>query len=332
MPHSLTADLGIARTLRGMRIGLGLDTSKSIGEAIEAARRHEAEGFSHVSSSHIFGYDALTLLGAVGAAVPRVELVTAVVPIYTRHPIAMAQQALTLQAATGGRLVLGIGLSHQIVVEAVYGLSFGQPLRAMREYLEVLMPLVRGERVSYAGETLRVNAQLDIPGAEPPPVIVAALGTAMLELAGAMADGTATWMTGVRTLAEHTVPTIRAAAERAGRPSPRVMAALPVCVTEDAEAARQRVDETFAIYGTLPSYRAMLDREGAAGPGDAAIVGTAEEVRAAIEALAAAGVTDFSPAPVGSREEVGATVALAREIAATAGSGSPGGPGLPFGS
>jgi F420-dependent oxidoreductase-like protein len=299
-----------------VRYGAGLNIGKPIDEIVEEAKRLAADGYSCLSSSHIFGYDAITLLGVVGVAVPDVELMTAVVPIYTRHPIAMAQQALTVQAATGGRFALGIGLSHQVLVEAVYGLSFDQPLRAMREYLAILMPLLHHERVRVKGETVSASAgPLEVEVSAPPQVIVAALGTAMLELAGEVADGTATWMTGPKTLAEHIVPTIRTAAERAGRPAPRVLAALPVCVTDEVVAARQRADEVFAIYGTLPSYRAMLDREGAAGPGDAAIVGDEAAVRAVLEELEAAGVTDFSAAPIGSREEVQRTTALFGELA-----------------
>jgi F420-dependent oxidoreductase-like protein len=193
-------------------------------------------------------------------------------------------------------------------------MSFAQPLRAMREYLAALMPLLRRERVSFKGETVAASAgSLEID-AQAPPVIVAALGTAMLELAGEVADGTATWMTGPQTLADHIVPTIKAAAERAGRPSPRIMAALPVCVTDDVAAARQKADEVFAIYGTLPSYRAMLDREGAASPGEAAIVGDESAVRAVLAELGSAGVTDFSPAPIGSREDIQRTRALFREL------------------
>jgi F420-dependent oxidoreductase-like protein len=293
-----------------MRYGAGLNTSKPISDVVEEAKRLAADGFSCLSSSHIFGYDAMTLLCAVGLEVPDVELMTAVVPIYTRHPIAMAQQALTVQAATGGRFSLGIGLSHQVLVEAVYGLSFDKPLRAMREYLAVLMPLLRRETVRFQGETVSASVALevDVPA---PQVIVAALGTGMLELAGEVADGTATWMTGPKTLAEHIVPTIRAAAERAGRPLPRVIAALPVCVTDDVAAARRRADEVFAIYGTLPSYR-----EGAAGPGDAAIVGNEAAVRGALAELDAAGVDDFSASPIGSRDEIKRTMALFRELSA----------------
>lgn len=301
-----------------MRYGAGLDVSKPIPEIIERAKGLKEAGFGSVSASHIFGYDALTLLALVGAAVPDIEVQTAVVPIYTRHPVAMAQQALTIQAATGGRLALGIGLSHQLVIEHMYGLSFEQPLRAMREYLAVLMPLVRRERAQFEGETLKVAMgplEVDAPA---PPVIVAALGTRMLELAGEVADGTSTWMTGPKTLADHIIPTIRSAAEGAGRPSPRIVCALPVCLTDDVEAARARANELFAIYGQLPSYRAMLDREGAATPGDVAIAGSEDEVRAVLAGLDESGVTDFAAAPFGSSEEVGRTMALLSGLAGAA--------------
>ena len=290
-----------------IRLGAGLNTSKPIPAVIEEARGLAEAGFKTLSSSHIFAYDALALLQAVGEQLPEVELMTAVVPIYTKHPFALAQQALTVQAATGGRLVLGIGLSHQVVVESVYGTPFVHPLKAMTEYLDILLPLLHGGRAEVVGEHFSCNGgpiEIEAPA---PAVIVAALGSAMLELAGTRADGTATWLTGPKTLAAHIVPTIRRAAEKAGRPSPRVMAALPVCVTDDEPAARLRADEIWSIYGTLPSYRAMLDREGVDSPGGAALVGDEEQLGEILDSLAAAGVTDFAGAPIGSREEVART-------------------------
>jgi F420-dependent oxidoreductase-like protein len=298
-----------------MRYGIGLDTSKPVAEIVEDARRFAGMGFQTLNAAHIFSYDALVLLGQVGAHVPDVELMTAVLPIFTRHPITMAQQALTVQAATEGRFVLGIGLSHQIVAEAIYGGSYARPVRAMTEYLSAMLPLLRGESVSFEGETVKAVAGLEVKPVAPVPVIVAALGTKMLQLTGAMADGTATWMTGRKTLADHIVPTITAAAEQAGRPAPRICAALPVAVTADAEAARARAGEIFALYGHLPSYRAMLDREGAASPADVTIAGTEEEVSRQLEELAEAGVTDFAAAPIGTREEVTRTLELLSSLA-----------------
>src|SRR5581483_9125574 len=214
----------------------------------------------------------------------------------------LAGQALTVQQATGGRLALGIGLSHQIVVESIWGMSFDKPVRHMREYLSILRPLLYGESVSFRGETLSMNGALTISndlGA--PPILVAALGTQMLNITGRLGDGTITWMTGTSTLREHTVPTLRSAATAAGRPEAvRVVAGLPIAVTDDPAAARERAARVFAIYGQLPSYRAMLDREGAGGPADVAIVGNEATVRDEIERLEEAGVTDFIAAEFSS--------------------------------
>jgi F420-dependent oxidoreductase-like protein len=226
----------------------------------------------------------------------------------------LAQQALTTQAASDGRLALGIGLSHQLVIEGMYGMSFEKPLRHMREYLSILLPLVREGNVSFAGETLTGRAGLDIQGGTPFPVLLAALGTKMLQLAGTLVEGTLTWMTGPATLEAHVVPTITAAAKEAGRPAPRIGVGLPVCVTDDPDAARAGAAKTFEIYGTLPSYRAMLDREGAAGPADVAIVGTEAEVAAALRHLADVGTTDFVAAPFGSRDEIRRTDETMRSL------------------
>ena len=298
-----------------MRYGVTIDAGGPVPDFTEQVRRAAAAGIHAVGTSQIFGYDALTLFAATGQQVPDIELVTAVVPTYPRHPFMLAAQALTVQAITDGRLTLGIGLSHKRVVEGVWGLSFDQPLRHMREYLEVLMPLLHGEGVSFEGEDFRVaTGPLGVVAAAPD-VIVAALGPQMLELTGKVADGTATWMTGLRTIADLTVPTITAAAAAAGRPAPRVMVSLPVSVTDDVDAARAQADEVFSIYGRLPSYRAMLDREGAAGPGDVAVVGDEEAVAAQIARFADAGGTDLLAAPFGSRADRDRTVALIAELA-----------------
>jgi alkanesulfonate monooxygenase SsuD/methylene tetrahydromethanopterin reductase-like flavin-dependent oxidoreductase (luciferase family) len=154
--------------------------------------------------------------------------------------------------------------------------------------------------VSFDGEEYRVHAALAVAGAQPYPIVVAALGPQLLKVTAQLAEGTLTWCTGPKTLAGHTIPTITAAAEAAGRPAPRVIAALPVCVTDDIDAARSRAAKTFSIYGQLPSYRSMLDREGVEGPADIALVGTEKEVTAGISALADIGVTDFAAVEFGS--------------------------------
>jgi 5,10-methylenetetrahydromethanopterin reductase len=219
-----------------------------------------------------------------------------------------------VQAASAGRFVLGVGLSHQIVIENMFGLSFEKPVRHMREYLSVLMPLLHDGKASFNGETISTEVGLGVEPRVAPPVVIAALGEQMLKLAGTMADGTVTWMTGPATLAAHTVPTITAAAEAAGRPAPRVEASLPICITDDVDAARTRAAQEFQVYGFLPSYRAMLDREGAEGPGDVAIVGDDTAVEKQVRALADAGVTEFVASIFGSREERTRTRALLKSM------------------
>jgi F420-dependent oxidoreductase-like protein len=186
----------------------------------------------------------------------------------------------------------------------------------MREYLAVLLPLLERRQASFTGATVRANIGLTVPGEVLVPVMLAALGTQMLRLAGQHTDGTILWMTGPATVRDHVVPVITEAAAAAGRPAPRVVCLLPVCVTSDPDAARNRAARLFAIYGQLPSYRAMLDREGAAGPGDVAIVGDEDAVGAQISALAEAGVTDFVAGGYGSAEEAARTHAFLRSLLA----------------
>jgi 5,10-methylenetetrahydromethanopterin reductase len=296
-----------------MRIGIfsGSTNDGTIDQIVAEAKAAEAAGFASFWTPQIFGHDALTALAVVGREVPRIELGTSVVPTYPRHPMMLAQQALTTNAASSGRLCLGIGLSHQVVIESMLGMSFDKPVRHLREYLSVMMPLLEGQPVSYQGETYQVNATVTVPGGSRPSVVVAALGAQMLRVTAAMADGTLTWCTGPATLRDHTVPTLRAAAEACGRPDQRVIAALPVCVTNDRDGALGRAAAIFQMYGYLPSYRAMLDMEGAAGPADIAIVGTEAEVADRVMALADVGVTDFGAVEFGGNpDEIARTRAL----------------------
>ena len=275
-----------------MRIGIFAGDG-SVSTLVDKATQAEADGFDSFWLPQIFGVDALSVHTLIGATVPRIELGTAVVPTYPRHPVVLAGQALTVSAVSGGRLTLGVGLSHQLVIEGMFGYSFDKPVRHMREYLSALVPLCAGENVSFEGETLTARAQVMIEGAVPVPVMVAALGPAMLKLAAERTAGTITWMTRPKTLAEHTVPTIVGAADAAGTGEMRVVGALPVAVTNDADRAKERAAKMFQIYGQLPSYRAMLDREGVDGPADVALIGSEAEVRAGIERMRSAGVTDF---------------------------------------
>ena len=285
-----------------MKIGIfgGAVNDGTLDDMIAEAAAAESDGFASYWAPHIFGHDALTALAVVATRVPRIELGTSVVPTFPRHPHAIAQQAHTVAATSGNRFTLGIGLSHKVVIEDMFGLSFDKPVRHLREYLKVLMPLSRNEPANFEGEMYKVHASVNAKGSAGFSVVVAALGEQMLRVTAALADGTLTWCTGPVTLASHTIPTITRAAEEFGRPAPRVIAALPVCVTAGTGAAAERAAHTFAAYGALPSYRSMLDREGVEGPADIAIIGSAAQVQERIGALAEIGVTDFAAVEFGA--------------------------------
>lgn len=282
-----------------MRVGvmLGATGTGGLEDIVAAARQVEAAGLHNLWLANIFSFDAIATLAVVGREVPRIGLGTAVTPTYPRHPTAMAQQALTAAAATGNRFTLGIGLSHQVVIETMLGLSFDRPAAHMKEYLQVLMPLLRGEAANFQGEEYRVaGVQLSVPGAEPVPTVVAALGPLMLRIAGELTDGTNTWMVGPKTMEGHIVKRLSKAAEAAGRPAPRVVGGVPIVLTGQPDKARQQIAQGLAMYGQLPSYRAMLDREGLAGPADIALVGDENALRGGIERYRSAGVTDLNAA------------------------------------
>ena len=290
-----------------MDIGLNIGGS-TVDEVVRNAESAAAAGFRSAWIANIFGIDAITACAVAGRSVPELTLGTAVVPTFPRHPHAMAQQAMTAWDATGGRFQLGIGLSHQIVIESMFGLSFDKPASHMREYLAVLLPLLREGNVSYDGERYAVHAPLERSG-DPagPPVLIAAMAPVMLRLCGEQTDGTILWMTGPRTVGDHVAPRLTAAAAEAGRPAPRIVATLPVAVTDDPDGARAQAESVFQVYGSLPSYRAMLDKEGAAGPGDVAIVGDEAAVVAGIRSMEDAGTNEFVAAVYGDAETMART-------------------------
>ena len=279
-----------------MQIGVMVGgTAHRVGldELVSQAKELESRGFPTMWIPNVFGPDAVTAAAVVGRETSRIELGTAVVPTYPRHPTALAQQALTASAACNGRFCLGIGLSHPPVIEQMFGLSYTRRAAHMREYMAVLAPLLRGEPAHFSGEEYRVELALDVPGAEPVPIVIAALGEKMLEIAGREAAGTILWMTGPRTIEKHIAPKLRAAASEAGRPEPRIVAGMHVVLTSNAEAASAAVAEKLSIYGQMPSYRAMLDIEGTESPADLALVGDEKALDAGLDRLRSLGVTDF---------------------------------------
>lgn len=285
----------------GVMVG-GSGLSGLVGAVREAAEA----GFRRAWVPQLLGIEALTAIAVAGREVPGIELGTAVVPTYPRHPFVLAGEALTTSAALGGgnRLHLGIGLSHQVVIEGVLGMKFEKPALHMREYLSALRPALAGERVDVQGETLRaatLMGPIKVDDAGPVPVLVAALGPAMLRVAGELADGTLTWMAGQKVIGDRMAPAITAAAEAAGRPRPRFGVGLPVAVTDDVDAALERAAASYAIYDTLPSYKRLLDEAGVDGPAGVAIAGDETEVTKQILALADVGATEFIASPFGSR-------------------------------
>jgi 5,10-methylenetetrahydromethanopterin reductase len=290
-----------------LRVGVGVGDLFGMGhepdEVIGEVRRAAADGFDRAWLAQIpYRSDALTLIAVAGREVPGIELGTAVVPLPPRHPAVLAQQALTVQAAIGGRLVLGVGLSHRLVIEGFYGLSYATPATQTREYVAVLTALLNGRA---DGMTM------DVPGVKaPPPVLLGALGPRMVEIAGSLVDGAITWMTGAPGLSTHVAAPLRRAASAAGRPEPEIVVGLPVCVTGDEADARRRIAERFRGYGTIPAYRMMLDRQGLAGAEDVALIGSEAVVGDAIAALAAAGATELLAIVYGTPDERERTRAL----------------------
>lgn len=277
-----------------MKLGLAtIGSGGLIGIAAEAKAAEEA-GFDLFVVPSIYGHDPISVMTVAGLQTSRIRLMTGIVPTYPRHPATMASAAMSAGVASGGRFTLGIGLSHRVVIEGVYGMSYDRPAAHMREYLDVLLPLLAGEPVQHGGEQYTYRGALRAPDMVPVPTMIAAMAPVMLRLAGERTDGTILWMTGAKAIHEHVAPRINSAADGVGRPRPEVVTMLPVALTEDPKAARDAAQKQFENYGRLPSYRAMLDKSGAEGPGDAALVGDEPALRAALAELKEAGTTSFA--------------------------------------
>jgi F420-dependent oxidoreductase-like protein len=281
-----------------MRLGIngtGLVQKASVQAIVDHAARAHDDGFSSywLAEHPTGGLDAITTLALVGQSVAEIELGTAIVPTFPRHPMALAGQALTAHSVLPGRFTLGIGLSHAPMM-AQLGIGFEKPIRHLREFLSILMPLLEEGRVAFEGQTLSCEAEVFGRPTDACPVLVAALGPQALKVAGTRTAGTTLAWVGPKTIREHIVPRISAAAEAAGRGAPRIVATLPVCIADDEETVRQTVARGLSMYGKLPSYRAMFDREGVDGPGDLVLAGSEERVADALGELVQAGVTDFA--------------------------------------
>jgi F420-dependent oxidoreductase-like protein len=277
------------------RLGIfGRARANWLDDVVADAERAEQLGLDTFWMNQAFALDGLTAIAVSGQKARTIRLGAAVVPIFTRHPQALAAQAMTVQAACQGRLTLGVGLSHQHVVEGRWGYSFGRPVDRMREYLAALLPLMRGESPEVHGDLVTSSGSLETGGLPPPVVLLGALGPAMLRLAGTVADGTITAATGPKTLADYLVPTITEAAQGAGRPPPRIVACCSLAITGDRQRAERMKVQMAERLRTFPSYRAMVEREGDPAQTGSALIGSEEEVEAGIARLAATGITDIA--------------------------------------
>tara|TARA_B100002052_G_scaffold102605_1_gene94706 strand:- start:119 stop:1012 length:894 start_codon:yes stop_codon:yes gene_type:complete len=283
-----------------MELGI-FGSSRNIDDLKKQVQEANNLGYSTFWTPQIFNLDALTALAVIAESVEDIRLGTSVIPTYPRHPMMLAQQALTVNQVSDGRLDLGIGLSHKPVVEGMWGISFDAPVGHMSDYLQILMALLHDGTISYGGKHLTSRGGIDVP-ADAPPVLVAALGPQMLKLVGRVADGTVTWMTGPETIRNHISPVINAAAEEAGRPVPQVIAAVPVCITSDSDMAEEYAKRDFGFYGDLPSYRAMLEREGLANSWDIALSGSFEQVADGLQKYSDSGGTQVVAAVYGPDE------------------------------
>ncbi len=275
-----------------MQIGLTAG-GPTLARTIDDACKAEAEGFA----AYAMPGDSTLTFALIGARTERIRLLTAVVPIFGHHPSYLAAQARLAQEAAGGRFTLGVGLSHQVGIEGSLGISFARPAPRMAEYLRILVPLLQGEPVDFSGEfyTYR-GADRQAPRGANTACVVAALAPMMLKLCGGLAAGTVLWMANARSIETHVAARLRRAAETARNSHPEIIAGLPVALTNHPQDAREQANQQFANYGRLPSYRAILDRGGAATPGDACLIGNEAELDRELDRLEQAGVTLFNPA------------------------------------
>ncbi len=267
-------------------------------------------------------FDCLTMVSLMAAHSSRIELGTAVVPLQAQHPIALARQALSTHAVAGGRLALGVGPSHHWIIRDMLGLPYEKPAAFTRDYLQVLNAAIAGPgSVDVENDSFQVHNPTALAADSPMPVLVAALGPVMLQLAGELADGTVLWMADERAIGDHIAPKISKAAADAGRPSPRIVAGIPVClcVPSEVEAAKERANRILGEAEVSPNYQRLLERGDARDVGDLCAAGDESAILARMRRFADAGVTDLSVRllPIGdNRDELIASKRRTREMIA----------------
>jgi 5,10-methylenetetrahydromethanopterin reductase len=287
-----------------MRIGVVADPwAGTLEDLVDEVRFTVEASLETYWMAQVWRFDAMTLIPHLAQLAPTLEFGTSVVASYLRHPMTLASQAMTTSLLTGGRFTLGVGLMHRPAIEGMFEIPFDHPVRHMGEYLDVLLPLLHHQQVDVSGVTVSYHGGLDVPNALTCPVMLGALGPRMLRLCGSRTSGTITWMTGPNTLREHIVPLVTDAAASAGRPPPRIVALVALRVTDDVKRGREQAAAALGGYGNLPSYRAMLDREGLARAEDFAIIGSEDSAREQIDAYEKSGITDIGLMIAGGIED-----------------------------
>ncbi|MFJ8926078.1 LLM class F420-dependent oxidoreductase [Streptomyces sp. NPDC102364] len=299
------------------------DSARKAARMLDDVRWAEEAGFDTVWIPQVpTDFDALTAIALMGSVTSRIELGTAVVPVHAQHPVALARQALSVHAAAQGRLALGVGASHHWIVRDMLGLPYEKPAAYTRDYLDVLNTAVCGTgSVDVENDTFTVHNPLGLAPVAPLPVLLAALGPVMLRIAGERADGTVLWMADERSVADHVVPRITKAAQEAGRPAPRIVAGVPVCLCRpnEVDAARERANRILGEAEISPNYQRLLEYGDARDVGDLCAAGDEAAIKARFQRFANAGVTDLSVRllPIGEgREELVASKRRTRETVA----------------
>jgi F420-dependent oxidoreductase-like protein len=311
-----------------MRVGVMIgperrDTVRKAPQMIEDAVWAEEAGLDTIWVPQIpSDFDAFVAVTLLATRTTRIEIGTAVVPVQAQHPIALARQALSAHAVAGGRLALGVGPSHHWIIQDMLGLPYEKPATYTRDYLEVLNAAFRGD-ADVVNETFTVHNPLGLAPVAPLPVLVAALGPVMLSIAGSRADGTVLWMADARAIASHVVPRLAKAAADSGRPAPRIVAGVPVCLClpSEADAARERANRILGEAEFSPNYQRMLSHGDARSVGDICIAGDEAAILAGFRRFAESGATDLSVRllPIGTgREELVASKQRTRELVAAA--------------
>ncbi|MFF8596284.1 LLM class F420-dependent oxidoreductase [Streptomyces sp. NPDC015220] len=294
-----------------MTVGATIDTTGSalpVEEVVRQAREARASGLKSLWFGQTFGYDSPTIAAIVGREVPDIHLGTSALPVFGRHPLLVAGQARTVQAATGGRYHLGIALGTKLFTEGAFGLPFDRPVARLREFLTALRQLTESGRADFEGELLTARTPLPaaVPGAEPPvPLLVAAMGPQALRVSGRLADGILPYLAGPRALAEHIVPAVTRAAQEAGRPAPRVVAFVPGVVTGEPDRVRATAHEALTFYQQIPSYARVIEQSGAAHPVELAAIGDAKHLAETVRRYRDAGATEVvvSGSELGGRDD-----------------------------